>query len=91
MVAFSASSLVCAAIEVISATTSPIFCAPSESARTMPSVRRASATALPVICEDSVTRRLISPIEDANSSAAAATVCTPALAAPAASVTAAAQ
>ena len=50
-----ASRLVCAAIVLISPTTSPIFLAPSARARTTPSVRRASSNALPAIFEDCAT------------------------------------
>ena len=77
IVAFSASRLVCAAMLVIRLTTSPIFCAPSARARTIPSVRCVSVTALPVILADCATWRLISAIEADSSSAADATVCTP--------------
>ena len=74
MVALSASRLVCAAIEWISLTTSPIFSAPVESAPTVALVRSASPTALLAISLERATWREISATELESSSAADATV-----------------
>ena len=74
MVAFSASRLVWAAIEWMSLTTSPIFSAPVDSARTVALVRSASPTALLAISLERATWREISLTELDSSSAAAATV-----------------
>src|SRR5436305_1860518 len=74
MVAFSASRLVCAEIEWISLTTSPIFSAPVDKTCTVALVRSASLTALLAISLDRVTCREISVTELDSSSAAAATV-----------------
>jgi len=76
MVALSASRLVCSAMLEISSATCSICWAPSASARTIPSVRRALSTARAVIAVDCATWRLISLIEVDNSSAAEATVWT---------------
>src|SRR5258708_37516132 len=74
MVAFSANRLVCAAMEWISFTTSPIFSAPVDNTCTVALVRSASPTALLAISLDRVTCREISATELDSSSAAAATV-----------------
>ena len=74
MVALSASRLVCAAIEWISLTTSPIFSAPVESTCTVALVRSASPTALLAISLERATWREISVTELDSSSAAEATV-----------------
>ena len=74
MVALSASRLVCAAIEWISLTTSPIFSAPVESTCTVALVRSASLTARLATSVERVTWREISATELDSSSAAAATV-----------------
>ena len=55
MVALSASRLVCSAMLWISVTTSPIFCAPSASARAVSPVRRAFSTARAAISVDCAT------------------------------------
>src|SRR5665213_497445 len=74
MVALSANKLVCAAMLWISLTTSPIFSAPVDSARTVTLVLSASPTALLAISLERATWREISATELDSSSAAAATV-----------------
>ena len=89
MVAFRARRLVWLAMLLISPTTSPIRCAPSDKVRTTSLVRFASATARFVTWLDCATWRPISVIEALSCSAAAATFPTAALASIAAAVTAA--
>jgi hypothetical protein len=74
MVAFSASRLVCSAIEVISLTTSPIRAPASDNSVIRWSVALACLTASAAIPFDSCTRRVISEIELDNSSDAVAAV-----------------
>ncbi len=76
MVALSASKLVCSAMSVINATTSPILLAASASPRTLTLVCSAWRTALEAICDDWLTWREISEMELDSSSAADATVWT---------------
>ena len=76
MVALSARRLVCAAIELISSTTSPIFCTVVARPETIEVVSDACPTAVSEISRAWLTCRLISPTEAASSSAPAATACT---------------
>ena len=76
MVAFSASKFVCAAMSLISVTTSPILRAASASPCTFTFVFPTSPTAWEATRAASATCRLISEIEEESSSDASATDCT---------------